>query len=85
MAPADKKASAAGGQERRRLGAVLFGLLEHPVTLITLAVLAAGVWIVPPYLNTVRRQIIQGDLWLSICGGLTPRKRGIEQPRRPLM
>ena len=70
---------------RRRGPAALVDFLANPMTLIAMALLAVARWATPPYLAAMERAVLDGEIWLTICGGLAPGTRTRAEIRRPLL
>jgi len=45
--------------------------LTNPAGMIAMALLAVALFATPYYLRTTEQQLFEGDLLLSLCGGLT--------------
>lgn len=78
-----------GGQDvaaaRREAAPIAF--LTNPATMIAMALLAVALFATPFYLRTTERQLFEGELLLSLCGGLSRPlpPAGRPQDRVPLM
>ena len=70
---------------RRRGSAALVDFLANPMALIAMALLAVALWATPHYLAAMERELLDGELWLTICGGLAPGTRNRAEIRRPLL
>jgi hypothetical protein len=62
-------------------------LLTDPATMIAMALLAVALFATPYYLRTTERQLFEGELLMSLCGGLSRPlpPAGRPQDRVPLM
>jgi uncharacterized membrane protein YphA (DoxX/SURF4 family) len=46
------------------------GFLTNPASMIAMALLAVALFAMPFYLRTTEQQLFEGNLMLSLCGGL---------------
>jgi hypothetical protein len=87
MTEAESRTRYRGGEApfyRRGLSAAA-DVLANPMAMIVMALLAVALWATPHYLRAMEREVLEGELWLTICGGLAPGSRDRSEIRRPLI